>query len=66
MSAPCQCGGEVYYCENCRTTYSRAEVQERRITDDIRHHGHNHADCLTCGAELCDEMHVEICTGGAL
>lgn len=58
----CECGGEVYYCENCRVTYSRTEVQERRITDNFRHHGHDHADCPLCGAEMCDAGHVEVCT----
>ena len=57
----CYCDGEVYYCEKCRVTYTRAEVKERRVLDSVRHHGHDHADCLLCGAELCDEGHVESC-----
>ena len=27
----------------------------------VRHHGHDHADCPLCGAELCDAPHVESC-----
>lgn len=29
--------------------------------DDVRHHGHDHMTCPTCGAELCDAGHDEIC-----
>ena len=57
----CYCDGEVYYCEDCRLTLSRMEVKERRVLDNVRHHGHDHADCPLCGAELCDAPHVESC-----
>jgi hypothetical protein len=57
----CGCGGEVYYCEDYLVAFSRSEVKERRITDSVRHHGHDHADCLLCGKELCDEGHMEVC-----
>ena len=57
----CTCGGEVYYCEACRLTLSRGEVKERRVTDSVRHHGHDHADCPLCGTELCDEGHMQVC-----
>jgi hypothetical protein len=56
----CNCG-EVYYCEDCRVAFSRDEVTERRITDDVRHHGHDHASCPLCDTELCDEPHTEVC-----
>ena len=59
--ACCNCGGEVYYCEDCRAAFSRDEVKERRIVDNVRHHGHDHADCPLCGKELCDEEHMEVC-----
>ena len=57
----CYCDGEVYYCEDCRLTLSRMEVKERRVLDNVTHHGHDHADCPLCGAELCDAPHVESC-----